>query len=346
MTQPEHAPLQVGIVGAGLMGQWHGFYARQLGARVVAVADRDPISARTLVDRAPGAQAFGDVASMLASHRLDVLHLCTPLPSHQRIIVQAIEAGVHVLAEKPLVATATETRALLTRAAERKVMVCPVHQYAFQPGVSVLRAATAEWREPLHCRFTICSAGAAGEDDAVLDAVVADILPHPLSVLRALWPDHDPHAGRWTVLRTRPGELLISGVAGAMTVEIYISMSARPPRSELDVFGRAGRARINFFHGYAVVERGQVSRHDKIMQPMRYAARSLLTAGGNLVRRALRREPAYPGLRPLLRAFYSSVADRMPPPILPQDVLAVAEMREQIMTAVGQTMSGAVGDKA
>lgn len=327
------------------MGQWHSFYARQLGVRVVAIVDRDPNIARALADRLPGAQVFGDVAPMLDALRLDALHVCTPSPSHRSIIVQAIEAGVHVLVEKPVTATAAETRALLAGAAEKKVTVCPVHQYAFQPGIAALRAAAAEWHEPLHCRFTICSAGGVGADDATLDAVVADILPHPLSVLCALWPDQDQHASRWTVHRTRPGELLVSGISGAMTVEMYISMSSRPTRSELDVFGRAGRARINFFHGYAVVERGRVSRHDKIMQPLRYAARSLLTAGGNLVRRAVRREPAYPGLRPLMQAFYSCAAGRAPPPIPPRDVLAVAEMRDRIAAAGGLTMPGIAGGK-
>lgn len=328
------------------MGQWHSFYARQLGVRVVAIADRDPNIARALAGRVSGARVFGDVAPMLDAHRLDALHVCTPLPSHRPIIAQAIEAGVHVLAEKPLTATAAETRALLARAAEKKVMVCPVHQYAFQPGIATLRAAAAEWHEPLHCRFTICSAGGVGQDDAVLDSIVADILPHPLSVLRSLWPDHDPHAGRWTVHRARPGELLVSGISGTMTVEMYISMSARPTRSELDVFGRARRARINFFHGYAVVERGQVSRHDKIVQPLHYAARSLLAASGNLVRRAVRREPAYPGLRPLMHDFYACVAGQTSPPVPPQDVLAVAEMREQIMAAAGQTVPGVAGGEA
>lgn len=346
MTQPERATLQAGIVGAGLMGQWHSFYARQLGVRVVAIADRDPNIARALAERVSGAQVFGDVAPMLEAHRLDALHVCTPLPSHRSIIAQAIEAGVHVLAEKPLTATAAETRALLARAAEKKVMVCPVHQYAFQPGIAALRAATTEWHEPLHCRFTICSAGGVGQNDAVLDSIVADILPHPLSVLRSLWPDHDPHAGRWTVHRTRPGELLVSGISGAMTVEMYISMSARPTRSELDVFGRGGWVRINFFHGYAVVERGQVSRHDKIVQPLRYAARSFLTAGGNLVRRAVGREPAYPGLRPLMHAFYSCVAGQMPPPIPSQDVLAVAEIRDRLLAVGGMTMPGVAGGGA
>ena len=325
------------------MGRWHSFYARQLGAHVVAIADRELNTARALADRLPGAQAFGDVASMLDARRLDALHVCSPLSSHEKIITQAIDAGVHVLAEKPLTATAAATRALLTHAAEKQVIVCPVHQYAFQRGITALRAAAAEWQEPLHCRFTICSAGGGNGGDAALAAVVADILPHPLSVLCALWPDPDPQASHWTVLRTRPGELLVSGVAGAMTVEMYISMSARPTRSELDVFGRGGRVRINFFHGYAVVERGQISRHAKIMQPLRYTTSSLLTACGNLMRRAISREPAYPGLRQLMQAFYSSVAGRMPPPILPRDVLAVAEMRDRIMATGSLTEPGVVG---
>ncbi len=334
MTRQKHATLQVGIVGAGLMGRWHAHYARQLGARVSAVVDADPATARALAQRLPDARVFTDTAEMLRTHRPDVLHVCTPLPSHMALVSQALAAGIPVLVEKPLAASVAETKLILEAAERSKVLVCPVHQYAFQDGVLSARSRLERMGEVLHGRFTICSAGGAGLDGPGLDRIVADILPHPLSVIRALWPDRDLLAASWTIHRPRNGELRVSGALGETTFDLCISMHARPTRSELEILCRDGRIHVDFFHGYAIAEQGKVSRYRKIARPLIYAVRSLLVAGVNLARRGLRSEPAYPGLRRLIDGFYSAVAGAATAPIPPRDIIFVAASRDQIISAM------------
>jgi predicted dehydrogenase len=281
----------------------------------------------------PDARVFTDTAEMLRTLRPDALHICTPLPSHVALVSQAVAAGIPALVEKPLTASAAETKLILEAAERSKVLVCPVHQYAFQDGFLSTRSRLEHMGGVLHGRFTICSAGGAGLDGPALDRIVADILPHPFSVIRALWPDTELPAAGWTTHRPRPGELRVSGALGMTTFELCISMQARPTRSELEILCRDGHIHVDFFHGYAIAEQSKVSRYQKIIRPLTYAVRSLLVAGVNLARRGLRSEPAYPGLRRLIDGFYSAVAGTAPPPIPPRDIIFVAAVRDLIIGA-------------
>jgi predicted dehydrogenase len=277
----------------------------------------------------------------LATTHPDVVHICTPLPSHFPLALQAIEAGVHVLAEKPLTAAYQQAQALLEHAAEKKVLVCPVHQFGFQRGVAKAAAVLGELGEVLHTNFTFCSAGGGVQSGIALDAVVADILPHPLAILQALWPQQPLSEDGWSAISQSHGELHARGSLGASMVNIYVSMHARPTRCDLEIFCRHGSLYLNFFHGYAVVRRGESSRADKIVQPFVYSGKSFVAAAANLAGRAWRREAAYPGLSKLIAGFYAAVQGHGESPIPPAQTLAVAAVRERlIQQAIPAVLTG------
>lgn len=321
---------RIAIVGAGLMGRWHARFAQRLGANIVGVADCNPAAATDLARR-HGAAMFGDLGALLIKARPDAVHICTPLPSHLPLAMQAVEAGVHVLVEKPLTATLAQTQDMLAHAAEKKVLVCPVHQFGFQRGVAKAAVVLGELGEVLHANFTFCSAGGGTQVGAALDAIVADILPHPLSILQALWPDQVLSPDDWSATSQRHGELHARASHGDSTVNIYVSMHARPTRCDLEIFCRHGSLYLNLFHGYAVVQRGAPSRANKIAQPFVYAGKSLVAAAVNLAGRAWRREAAYPGLSELIAGFYAAVQGHGENPISPVQILAVANLRERLI---------------
>lgn len=321
---------RIAIVGAGLMGRWHARFAQRLGANIVGVADHNHAAATDLARR-HGTAVFDDLGALLTKARPDAVHICTPLPSHLPLAMQAVEAGVHVLAEKPLTATLAQTQTLLAHAAEKKVHVCPVHQFGFQRGVTKAATLLNELGEVLHANFTFCSAGGGAQSGDALDAVVADILPHPLAILQALWPKRLLSADAWSAVSYGHGELQVHGNLGDGSVNIYVSMHARPTRCELEIFCSHGSIYLNFFHGYAVVRRGTPSRADKMAQPFVYAGKSFLAAAANLAGRAWRREAAYPGLSELIAGFYAAVQGQAENPITPAQALAVAAMRERLI---------------
>lgn len=109
--------LRVGIVGAGLIGGVHGrAYGVTPGVRVVAVTDPVPGKADRLAAET-GAQVVPDVEALLGSG-LDIVSVCTPTPTHASLSIQALDAGLHVLCEKPIARSLGDARRLV-EAAER-----------------------------------------------------------------------------------------------------------------------------------------------------------------------------------------------------------------------------------
>ena len=330
----------VAIVGAGAMGRWHAYAARRAGATILAIVDPDQRSAKTLAKRHRGAAVFADLATMLTEQRPEVVHVCTPLPTHAPLAQQSIDAGIHALVEKPLTNSSADAQRLYQAARSKGVLLCPTHQFLFQDGVASLGSTLDSWGDPLFLRFTAHSAGGMGRPAAALDGVVGDILPHPLSLLLDLWPGHELGVDDWSLRHPRNGELLIQGHYAEIGVQAYISMHARPTCCTLDVVCREGSVHVDLFHGYAVVEHGGVSRLRKLVRPLSLAGKMLLKSTINLARRAKRKEPAYPGLMGLTQAFYAAVEAGADAPILAEDSLAVVAARERIMQRTFPIPSG------
>jgi predicted dehydrogenase len=111
--------LRVALVGAGMIGQHRArALARVEGARLVAVADRREDAARTLAAEHPGVRVLGDGRAVAADDTIDAVILSTPPVDHGPIGLACLEAGQHLLVEKPLAPDVATAEALVA-AAER-----------------------------------------------------------------------------------------------------------------------------------------------------------------------------------------------------------------------------------
>lgn len=318
-------PLAVAILGAGRMGRWHADAALRSGGRLLGVCDADPSAAAALAARS-GALSRTDAAELIEAARPDVVHICTPVETHRSLAELCLAAGAHALIEKPLAPSSADCEAILALARERNRSVCPVHQLLFQPWLPRVERVG----EILELSFSACSAGADGRSAAVVDAVAGEILPHPLSLFAGLAGDGLARA-RWTAQRPRAGELRAQAAGEHTSFQISISLAGRPPRNELRVTGSRGTLMADLFHGFATFERNRGSRAYKIARPLALSGQQLGRALWNLGRRSLAREPAYPGLRELVRGFYAAVRDGAPAPLPPEHARQVALAREAIL---------------
>lgn len=325
-------PLRVAIVGAGLMGSWHARCAAAAGARVVAIADTDQPRADRIARGHRGCRAVPGLDDALAL--ADVIHICTPTGTHAALVAQTLRARRHALVEKPLASTASETIELLALADAHGVILCPVHQFVFQDGVRAAAAHLNAIAPLIHLDFMICSAGATAGDDRTRDAVAFEVLPHPLSLVAGLLPGALPRM-QWSARRPAAGELRVTGEADHVSISMLVSMRARPTRNRLEILGTGGSMHVDLFHGFVSSYPGSVSRARKITQPFVIAATDSAAAAVNLARRAIRREPAYPGLVRLMRQFYAGIGEGTPGPIPPADTLAVAEAWDAIAAITG-----------
>lgn len=124
----EAAPptLGVGMVGYAFMGAAHSQGWRNVSRvfdvpvkpELAAIAGRDPSAVRAAADRHGWAAAVTDWRDLIARDDVQLVDVCTPGDSHAEIAIAALEAGKHVLCEKPLANSVAEARAMVD-AAER-----------------------------------------------------------------------------------------------------------------------------------------------------------------------------------------------------------------------------------
>ncbi len=115
--------MKTGIIGVGSMGKNHARVNSEMGV-LAGIADSDEATARPLAERF-GVEYFSDYREMLAS--VDAITVATPTVTHFKIAMDAINAGKHVLVEKPICPTLQEAEDLV-KAAEDAGIVLAVGQ--------------------------------------------------------------------------------------------------------------------------------------------------------------------------------------------------------------------------
>lgn len=102
----ELSHLRVGVVGTGMMGRAHAEALRRMGIAIAAVAGSSPERARA----AGIGPVVDSVEAMLADETIDAVHITSPNDQHAPQVLAALDAGKHVICEKPLAVTAEESR--------------------------------------------------------------------------------------------------------------------------------------------------------------------------------------------------------------------------------------------
>ncbi|MEV3861216.1 Gfo/Idh/MocA family oxidoreductase [Streptomyces sp. NPDC050095] len=145
------------MVGYAFMGAAHSQGWRTVGRafdlpltpRLAAVCGRDGAAVRAAADRLGWAAAETDWRALIARDDVDLVDICTPGDSHAEIAIAALEAGKHVLCEKPLANSVEEAEAMTEvaeRAAERGQLAMTGFNYRRVPAMALARRMVAEGR--------------------------------------------------------------------------------------------------------------------------------------------------------------------------------------------------------
>ncbi|TWD81714.1 putative dehydrogenase [Kribbella amoyensis] len=134
-------PYGVAIVGTGGIANAHAdalsTFAEQV--RLVACADLDPDRAKAFADRRPGLRTGTSLAEILAPGDIDTVVVCTPPASHVPLAIEALEAGVNVVVEKPPTLSLRQLRELAEVEERSPGTVSCIFQHRFGPGAEQLR---------------------------------------------------------------------------------------------------------------------------------------------------------------------------------------------------------------
>jgi predicted dehydrogenase len=136
--------LGVGIIGYGFIGRLHtlGYldmplYYPELAVRprLRAVATLRDADREAALREASFERAYIDYRELLADSRVDVVHVCTPNASHCQIIQDALRAGKHVYAEKPLAISVPEAERIVRLMRDTARTTQLALEYRFQPAL-------------------------------------------------------------------------------------------------------------------------------------------------------------------------------------------------------------------
>lgn len=101
--------LRIGIVGAGVMAEYHVTGYRKAGAEVVAIADRNPEAGTRFARKMEIPEVYASLTELLARCHVDAVSVITPNKFHRELAIEALEHGCHVFCEKPPALSAAET---------------------------------------------------------------------------------------------------------------------------------------------------------------------------------------------------------------------------------------------
>jgi predicted dehydrogenase len=128
-------------VGVAGLGYWGPNLARNFDelAELTWLADISPELQEKFAARYPNARVTGDFDELLADDALDAVVIATPVPTHYELAKKALQAGKHVLVEKPPAMTAAEMDELVALATGADLVLMPGHLLLYHPGVLKLK---------------------------------------------------------------------------------------------------------------------------------------------------------------------------------------------------------------
>jgi len=342
--------VKAALIGAGQIARQHLACLQQLpGVEVAAVCDLSPATAECAAERHGIRSWFTDHRSMLQEIRPDVVHVTTPPTSHFRLALDSLDAGAHVVVEKPATATFPELEALLRRAGEKGRALVEDHNYVFNraPQEIVRRIDSGEFGAVTHVEVLICldifGPGGFADPNAphpVLSmpgGAIADFLPHLASLAHLFVGPHRQAHAVWT--KRRPSVLpydefraVVEGERG--TAALGFSACSQPDAFWLRVYGERMHASANLFETRLTFDGPRPG--PKPLRPFFSGleeGRAVRRAALATLLRKFKGPGAYEGLWELLGRTYRALAEGSPLPVPAQHVLEVNRLVEALKPA-------------
>jgi predicted dehydrogenase len=172
-------PLRAGVVGAGFFGRLHAQKLKNLeGVELIGVSDPLIAPAREFAEKL-GTSALADHRALLG--KVDCVSIASPATTHAAIATEFLEAGAHVLVEKPIAITMVDADRLIALAKSKDLILQTGHQERYVFAASGLLDLGAP--RSIECHRAGPFSGRGTEVSVVLDLMI-----HDLDLIHALDP--------------------------------------------------------------------------------------------------------------------------------------------------------------
>lgn len=192
-TRAKDAPLRIGMLSTANIGRHFAAGCRgSAKVEVVAVAGRDPARTAGFAGRNGIPRALDGYAALLADPEVEAVYNPLPNTMHAEWSIRALEAGKHVLCEKPVAVTADEARAMFVAAERAGLLLFEAFPYRAQPQTLALAKLVAggEIGRPLIVQaafgFPVANPANIRLDPDLGGGSLLDAGSYPVSLIRML----------------------------------------------------------------------------------------------------------------------------------------------------------------
>ena len=312
-------PVRVGVVGVGNMGAHHArVYAELPGVELVGVADADWARAAAVADDY-GTRPLNQAALLRA---VDAVSIVVPTRYHADVARDALEAGTHVLVEKPFVDDARDGRDLVVLAADRDLRLQIGHIERFNPAVETLQHVVTEMD------VLAVDARRLGPpiDRDNTDSTVRDLMIHDLDVVQSLF-DADVADVEASAVEGEPHVAatltLDNGVLATLTASRVTHQKVR----QLAVTGRECQVTVDYLTQSVDIHRQSLPEYVERDGDVRYRSESVVERPQVNSGEPLYRE---------LELFVDAVRNDRTPAVTGEDGLRALELTRRIEAVVDQ----------
>lgn len=310
--------IRVAVIGTGSMGKNHARVYNELSeADLVAVSDVNEKVA-TQVAGSFAAKPYHDYRSMLEVEQPQAVSIAVPTALHEEVAIACLEAGAHILVEKPIAATVEEGQRIIDKARTLNRIVMVGHIVRFNPAIQALKKKLDEGE--LGRIFQIVCRRIGPFPARIRDVgVVIDLAPHDVDVMRFL-TGQDPiriYAETEQRIHTDHEDMLLGllrfpdGITGALEINWLTPTKAR----EVLVLGERGLYRVDDLTQDLYFYENEAANGE-----LWSALRTIKgVSEGRMIRYAINR---YEPLKAELQAFLRSVEEGSASPVSGEDGLA------------------------
>ena len=348
-TFAKKGALRCAIIGCGAIAYEHLPFATQSpAASLVALCDRSPAMAQAAAahfqTRAP---IHTDAARMLEEVRPDIVHVLTPPDSHDALVRLSLDANAHVICEKPMTGTATETAGLLEAARSAGKVLVETRNLLFNdPVIELLDLAiSGRLGTVRECEILLSldflggpfgDLNLAGAGVGLPGGAVHDFLPHLVYLYQAL-------TGTRTAERVFGEYRNLSGNtraafdfcdvqirSGQVRGRLRVATDVEPSAFRVILRGTQGTAETDLYNPYLRFEGAPDTGKRYPLGQVR-AGMSLARSGLSNLANKIGQHGTTHGMPRMLESIYQSILTGTELPILPDEILATAELTDRIV---------------
>jgi predicted dehydrogenase len=237
---------------------------------LVAICDRDEKLSRNVAAKFKVSRYYTDFNRMLDCEKLDVVNICTPINTHAPLAIQAMEAGCHVLTEKPMAISVEESNKMVEVAKKCKVKLSVNHQLLFVPTIQKMKSLINKGVIGELVRMEIVQSTPPRDYPPIADpshwyhklpgGIHGDNLPHPIYLMREFLGNINPIAvysnkmGNIDHLQIDEVQIIMKGERGNGTI---ISSCNYPSLWLINIFGTKKCLYCDLNNSYVVTYEGR-----------------------------------------------------------------------------------------